>query len=668
MKKIGLLLMVLALCTIQSWAGIIWNEDTKTLTLESPFDMNDFNNNYSSQTAKTQRLVIIGNNPDWAQIRDKFKTGVLQEIDMTQMTINSNGTFYNWPGKDNAYGSITSLKLPNGLKEISTSAFEQLKELETVTIPNTVEVIGEKAFSDCVKLKNIVFEEVPSVHTFKSNCFQRCAFENFTFPTSIKLIETNAFNECKALKTMTFPKGISGLHIIGGNAEGGAFSNCVNITDIYIETTDKIDCDVNTYPWKVTYNQGDPNGTFATLHFPADQADYYTNLGHSLSISVASDPGKFHEWLMEHVKKANDHPQNGWWQFVNAGTNEDGGKPIPSGKFLKTFSDPNFAHIVPRGVKAYAITGINKESANGKPYFTVDMMVLDVIPRNTGVILFGEPNATAKDGSGKTLVMSVVTLDDGKGHIDGATLDDGTVIDLSLRRKNWENLASEHVMFKNYLEPSTLGEETSTQLQPYKVEDDGHAYRYFGFSHYRKSKTGKSDESDHGKGSKELYDYAGFFRCTNSTIGQGKAYLKLREDEYDDPEGGEVIIPLSCQNITYQDAKTKNNVTFYYKDEYKTDAGWQAWNDSSPYWHIAIWEDIDMFGVRDDLTAQPAFVSRFAGEVEITDNGDGTATMILPISATQEQRDGGYYTLQGVRVTNPTKGIYIQNGKKIVIK
>ena len=27
-----------------------------------------------------------------------------------------------------------------------------------------------------------------------------------------------------------------------------------------------------------------------------------------------------------------------------------------------------------------------------------------------------------------------------------------------------------------------------------------------------------------------------------------------------------------------------------------------------------------------------------------------------------------YYNLQGVRVTNPTKGLYIQNGKKIIIK
>ena len=30
--------------------------------------------------------------------------------------------------------------------------------------------------------------------------------------------------------------------------------------------------------------------------------------------------------------------------------------------------------------------------------------------------------------------------------------------------------------------------------------------------------------------------------------------------------------------------------------------------------------------------------------------------------------DGAYYTLSGVRVENPTKGLYIQNGKKVIIK
>ena len=37
--------------------------------------------------------------------------------------------------------------------------------------------------------------------------------------------------------------------------------------------------------------------------------------------------------------------------------------------------------------------------------------------------------------------------------------------------------------------------------------------------------------------------------------------------------------------------------------------------------------------------------------------------------ATDENKgDGYYYDLQGRRVQNPTRGIYIHNGKKIVVK
>ena len=32
------------------------------------------------------------------------------------------------------------------------------------------------------------------------------------------------------------------------------------------------------------------------------------------------------------------------------------------------------------------------------------------------------------------------------------------------------------------------------------------------------------------------------------------------------------------------------------------------------------------------------------------------------------KEDDCYYTLQGIKVNNPVKGIYIKNGKKIVVK
>ena len=38
------------------------------------------------------------------------------------------------------------------------------------------------------------------------------------------------------------------------------------------------------------------------------------------------------------------------------------------------------------------------------------------------------------------------------------------------------------------------------------------------------------------------------------------------------------------------------------------------------------------------------------------------------IDSDNERKDNSYYSLGGTRVANPTKGLYIQNGKKILIK
>ena len=47
---------------------------------------------------------------------------------------------------------------------------------------------------------------------------------------------------------------------------------------------------------------------------------------------------------------------------------------------------------------------------------------------------------------------------------------------------------------------------------------------------------------------------------------------------------------------------------------------------------------------------------------------DDEANAISEVKATKRPADDACYTLSGVRVTNPTKGLYIKNGKKIIIK
>jgi hypothetical protein len=32
------------------------------------------------------------------------------------------------------------------------------------------------------------------------------------------------------------------------------------------------------------------------------------------------------------------------------------------------------------------------------------------------------------------------------------------------------------------------------------------------------------------------------------------------------------------------------------------------------------------------------------------------------------KKDNAYYNLQGMRIANPSKGLFIQNGKKVILK
>ncbi len=47
---------------------------------------------------------------------------------------------------------------------------------------------------------------------------------------------------------------------------------------------------------------------------------------------------------------------------------------------------------------------------------------------------------------------------------------------------------------------------------------------------------------------------------------------------------------------------------------------------------------------------------------------DGETTAVEAVLTPAASADGEYYDLQGRRVTAPAKGIYVTNGKKVIIK
>ena len=86
------------------------------------------------------------------------------------------------------------------------NTFRGCTALESIEIPEGIEVIGYSAFAGCTSLKTVKLPE--SVHEIRRGAFAGCkSLENIIMPANgrLKVIELYAFHQCENLKTVTIP-------------------------------------------------------------------------------------------------------------------------------------------------------------------------------------------------------------------------------------------------------------------------------------------------------------------------------------------------------------------------------------------------------------------------------------------------------------------------------
>lgn len=117
----------------------------------------------------------------------------------------------------------------NSIGEEATS-FHCRQKLTSVYIPNTIEVIGNRAFQSCSNLESISFEENSNLTNIGDYAFQYCSsLSSITIPKNVTRLGTYAFGSCSALITVVFEEN-SELTTIWGSA----FSSCTSLTSIII--------------------------------------------------------------------------------------------------------------------------------------------------------------------------------------------------------------------------------------------------------------------------------------------------------------------------------------------------------------------------------------------------------------------------------------------------
>ncbi len=95
--------------------------------------------------------------------------------------------------------NLTSITIPGSVTEIGEYAFES-SGLTSVTIPGSVTTIGEAAFTECLDLTSAIIEE--GVETIGEGAFAYSGLTSVTIPSSVTEIGIYAFGECLSLASI----------------------------------------------------------------------------------------------------------------------------------------------------------------------------------------------------------------------------------------------------------------------------------------------------------------------------------------------------------------------------------------------------------------------------------------------------------------------------------
>ena len=107
--------------------------------------------------------------------------------------------------------NLTMITIPESVTLIMDGAFSQCTELTSIIIPNSVTSIGEGAFQNCTELTSVTI--LNSVTSIGIQTFQNCTgLTSITIPNSVTSIGYFAFAYCIKLTSIIIPNSVTSIN------------------------------------------------------------------------------------------------------------------------------------------------------------------------------------------------------------------------------------------------------------------------------------------------------------------------------------------------------------------------------------------------------------------------------------------------------------------------
>ncbi len=122
--------------------------------------------------------------------------------------------------------ALPAIDLPDGLTVLGEQAFAECSALESVVIPGGVDAVSYGAFADCAALESVTIEYGPE--RIESYAFKDCSsLMEVTIPNSVTYIG-DAFRYCTELESVAIPGSVETIGVM-------AFIGCTGLTELTIE-------------------------------------------------------------------------------------------------------------------------------------------------------------------------------------------------------------------------------------------------------------------------------------------------------------------------------------------------------------------------------------------------------------------------------------------------